>query len=421
MDFSIETHLEQINSAKTKEYFKEVYQTFVNGNYRSSIVMLYSVLICDLIYKLRDLRDVYNDTKAGKIIHEIEKMQETNPRSPDWESKLVDKISERLNLFEPSDIVAISSLQKYRHLCAHPILTNTDLLYSPNRDVVRSLIRNILEGVFIQPAFFSSKIFDTFLEDLSDIKDKITDNAGLESYLVSRYLSRMKDPDYKILFRNLWRIALLTEDSPSNENRKINIAALSILLRKRNQVCIDALRSEPDYYSKISKDEGLKRLIFIISKSPKIYSEISDSLRHLVSQFASKDESLEVVAWFLNESLEDHFIALNRKNYRELKGSNLSFLRRISQENGLLDKFVDFAIKYFGESPTFEEAKRRYETAIVILINDISIEKFKELLRVSNNNSQIFGNYSIQPKLRFMTNDRFSGEIDESDYENVFK
>ena len=127
-DFSIESSIDKIQNARTKEYFKEVYQTFVNGNYRSSIVMLYSVLICDLVYKLRDLRDIYREVKAKKILDEIEEMQKQNPNSPDWESKLIEFIKTRTSLLEPSDIVAIESLQKFRHLSAHPVLNNSDLL-----------------------------------------------------------------------------------------------------------------------------------------------------------------------------------------------------------------------------------------------------------------------------------------------------
>src|SRR5690554_6104345 len=148
-DFSIESSIEQIQNINTKKYFHEVYQTFVNGNYRSSVVMLYSVLICDLVYKLRDLRDLYNDEKAGKILKDIEQLQNINAKSPEWESKLIEFISSRLTLLEPSDIVAIESLQKYRHLSAHPVLTHSDLLYNPDKDTVRSLIKSILSGVLI--------------------------------------------------------------------------------------------------------------------------------------------------------------------------------------------------------------------------------------------------------------------------------
>lgn len=148
-DYSIENLSDSIQNPKTKQYFQEVYQTYINRNYRSSIVMLYSVMICDLVFKLRDLRDIYSDTKADKILNEIEDMQAKNPISPEWESKLIEFIKTRTNLLESSDIVAIESLQKFRHLSAHPVLSNSDLLFAPNKETVQSLIRNILEGILV--------------------------------------------------------------------------------------------------------------------------------------------------------------------------------------------------------------------------------------------------------------------------------
>lgn len=50
---------EDIYFAKTKEYFNEVLSNYANGNYRSAIVMLYSVAICDLLFKLQELLDMY--------------------------------------------------------------------------------------------------------------------------------------------------------------------------------------------------------------------------------------------------------------------------------------------------------------------------------------------------------------------------
>ena len=84
--------------------------------------MLYSVVICDLIYKLEELRDVYNDATSKKILLEIEGLQQANPKSPDWENKLVEMIADRTKLLEISDVENINQLQKHRHLSAQPVL-----------------------------------------------------------------------------------------------------------------------------------------------------------------------------------------------------------------------------------------------------------------------------------------------------------
>jgi hypothetical protein len=37
-DYSLENAIEQTNSDKTKEYFREVTSSYFNGNYRASVV-----------------------------------------------------------------------------------------------------------------------------------------------------------------------------------------------------------------------------------------------------------------------------------------------------------------------------------------------------------------------------------------------
>ncbi len=49
---------DSIYFAKTKEYFNEVISSYANGNYRSAVVMLYSVAVCDLLFKLKELCDI---------------------------------------------------------------------------------------------------------------------------------------------------------------------------------------------------------------------------------------------------------------------------------------------------------------------------------------------------------------------------
>lgn len=63
-EYSIEQRAAQIFDARTKEYFAEVLSCYVAGNYRSAVVMLWSVAVCDLLFKLQNLVDLYADAKA---------------------------------------------------------------------------------------------------------------------------------------------------------------------------------------------------------------------------------------------------------------------------------------------------------------------------------------------------------------------
>lgn len=66
---------EEIYFKKTREYFKEVVSSYSNENYRSAIVMLYSISICDILFKLQELKDMYNDSMAAKILKKVEDLR----------------------------------------------------------------------------------------------------------------------------------------------------------------------------------------------------------------------------------------------------------------------------------------------------------------------------------------------------------
>lgn len=81
MERNISELKEQIYFQRTKEYFEEVERSFYNENYRSAIVMLYSVVIADLLFKLEELKDYYLDPIAEGILEDINRMRESNPKN----------------------------------------------------------------------------------------------------------------------------------------------------------------------------------------------------------------------------------------------------------------------------------------------------------------------------------------------------
>lgn len=48
-EYSLEKMAEKIHYGKTKEYFGEVLSSYHNENYRSAVVMLWSVAVCDIV------------------------------------------------------------------------------------------------------------------------------------------------------------------------------------------------------------------------------------------------------------------------------------------------------------------------------------------------------------------------------------
>lgn len=418
-DFSIESSLEKINNVNTKTYFNEVYQTFVSGNYRSSTVMLYSVLICDLVYKLRDLRDIYGDSKAKKILEEIDALQKANPTSPDWESKLIEFIKTRTSLLEPADIVAIESLQKFRHLSAHPVLNNADLLYSPNKETVQSLIRNILDGVLTNPPFFSNKIFDILLQDLAEVKDRITDDENLDRYIKSRYFKSLKENDFKKIFRSLWKIVYMTTDKESIENGNINYRSLRIFTKHYRNVCLQLIKSEPIYYSNISNDDKIGTLIHYLASFPEMFNELEPPLKLLIQRKIDEEADFKFMGWFVSPTLLEHLNKIDLGELGEVTNDAFNYVKHLASQNLCLPEFINKAIEYFGNSHSFDNSQIRFKRTIIHIADELTLEQTKQLLVVSEDNNQIYQSFGMRPKIRAIA-EKFEKEIDKTEYPSLF-
>ena len=52
-EYSIEQRARQIFDARSREYFSEVLSCYTVGNYRSAVVMLWSVVVCDILFKIQ--------------------------------------------------------------------------------------------------------------------------------------------------------------------------------------------------------------------------------------------------------------------------------------------------------------------------------------------------------------------------------
>lgn len=159
-NFSIENIAEDIHFSRTITYFKEVISSYQNENYRSAVVMLWSVAVCDIVYKLESLIDIYSDATARLIIQEMTALQDANPTSSSWEITLIDDVFKKTKLLDSSEYENLRFLQKQRHLSAHPVLNQNKELHSPNKDTVRSLLRNTLEGLLTKPPFYTNKILE---------------------------------------------------------------------------------------------------------------------------------------------------------------------------------------------------------------------------------------------------------------------
>lgn len=393
--YSIDLLSEQIKNLKSKEYFEEVIRSYYSKNYRSATVMLYSIVICDLIFKLQELKDQFNDTNAKSILTEIEDLQKSNPTSPQWENRLIELIKEQTNILEHSDYQNILHLQKHRHLCAHPVMLQNYKLYSPNQDTVRAHIINILEGLLIKPALLSKKIFGEFLTNLADIKDILITEKDIETHLKSKYFENLNTSIEKEIFRSLWKIVFKTEDVLCNENRDINFKALNIILNRNYDVMIDYIKEDKLYFSNNLNLDFFDLILKFINNNPKTLECLNDSANTLIENKINQNKNYIFLAWFLNNTLTNHLKFLkDNDDYDfnlEIRTITIEELNKTLLNQGLLSESKEFLIMMYGRSKSFDQADSRFDNLIQPILKKLTILELTELIKNVHENSQVHG------------------------------
>jgi hypothetical protein len=402
-DYSLELNAEKIHSAKTKNYFKEVLNSYNSDSFRSSIVMLYSIVIADLIYKLEDLNDLYSDESAKRILDEIAEMQAKKPNSPDWETKLIECIKEQTKLLDPGDYQNIISLQKHRHLCAHPIITQDYELYSPNKETARAHIRNCLDGILTKPPLLSKKVINVFLKDLARVQDIILKPNELEAYITAKYLKNLPDRVEASLFRSLWRIILKLEDDDCTENRSINLQALIIILMRNPKQRLEDIKKEADYFSDLNP-KFIFEIIEVLNYRPDIYSHLSDGARVLLENKIERNADLTIAAFFRSNDVTDHIdksLALEVWDETQFDDGRISMgvvqnIADIAQRLGQNQEAHRLLIGMFANSYNYDMADIRFNHLIAPYLDEFDGQALEQLVASFDDNSQIYHRYQAK-------------------------
>lgn len=395
-EFSLEALSEKIYNHKTKDYFNEIINSYNNKSFRSATVMLWSVTVADLVFKLNDLVDLHQDEIAESILSRISQTQSENKKSSKWEKELVDDIFKQTALLSSSNKSDLDYLYAQRNLSAHPVLDSNLELHRPNRETVRSLIVNAVNGILSKAPFFSKKIIVNLVKDLEEAKAYLENNADtLKHYLESRFLSKMTQEVQLLVFRELWKFVFKLEDQNAQKNRNINFQTLDYLYRKNSSSSLEMIAEEPDYFSNISKNEKtLSNLVKLLSHRSEIYKELNNSAKVLVDELVDKGKEGFYYSNFKHKSLDDfHNDLLSYLTEEDggIKSSDISHLFTLCESPEWQLKVRILANSYYGKSPSYAGAESRYEEFILPNLESYNKCEMLHLLGEINSNDQIYG------------------------------
>lgn len=386
--FALDDAVEQIKNQNTKKLFKEVYSSYAMGNYRSAIVMLWSVVVTDLVYKLKELEAVYNDNTATNILNEIKKEQSKDATSSKWEIKIVSKFHSDLNFFETHEVSQLEHLQQVRHVSAHPVINNSDMLHTPTKSSVFALIENALNSVLTKEALFSSKVIDVILEDLGKIKKTLTTFEDKERYFEHKYLNKMSDNIMKKLIKTLWKFVFKLDNDDTEENRDINLDVIKIILKNNKEVFYKFCQEETKFISSLNMEGKLINVLM----------EFLFEYRHTLDYFepAAKATIIALLdtpkysrySLIRFKKIVDYIDSLAVKGYVSVPLNSLETIKEECEDQNCLDKFYEMCIGGYSKSVNFDDGDNQFNKLIRPILYDLDINQLESLIKLSDGNSQ---------------------------------
>ena len=398
-DYSIEQAAERIVDPKTRKHFDEVYACYVAGHYRSAVVMLWSVAIIDILFKLEHMKNAYQEPVATAILYKIDKMKKETPKSAEWESILIKEVESKTDLLDSAEFMLLKNLQENRHSSAHPVLTGQDALFSPNKETARAHIRNILDSVLTKPPFMSRKVFNTFIEDVGRFGGLNLDADRLKALLETKYFKHFSLATHINVFRSLWRVTFKSDDLQSKANRTVNRQVLEIMFSNRETDVLAAIDGDRDWFSDVSIDEDhLIEMAAFFRSNPEVYPLMTDALNGPVASYAGLSLNNSALCWFTSDSL-DYRIQTISQRISDGESLDEEVYLDFCQSLRATDCFLQvlyFGISSYGESGTYDTATLRFNKMVRPFLNEYSIEQITTLLDKIELNGQTYGRRGVQ-------------------------
>ncbi len=414
---------EDIYFSKTREYFEEVISSYSIGNYRSAIVMLYSVAICDILYKLQELRDMYNDTIADEILGEVERSRnEHDSKSKSkWEKEFIDNVYKKTKLLDLEAYTNLNHLYDHRNFSAHPALNGNYELIAPSKETTIAHIKNILQDILVKPPIFIKNVINTLTEDLRDKKDIYLNATNeLDLYLNNKYFCRMPESMKIATFKAFWKFCFcLPDDEDCKQNIHINRKALKILFDGFQREALEFIKHNENLFTVATDVNCIRNLILFLSECPVIYTELNTDTRLQIETYLKTDTGAQIIAWFTYPTLTQHIEVLRESKILKLPDNVIRNLVEHYTDNGMIHELLEFFIELYGKSGSYDTADSRFNLLIEPYMDKMSAALLIKLIEATNSNRQIWGRgaaLNANNKIMLATRNLLPKDFDYSQY-----
>lgn len=211
IDFSVFPNEEE------RDFFREVLQTYYSKNYRSSVVMLHSLVVLDLYEKLQLL--VQEGSKVADVFWKKTKEKLNDPDTPysSIEKSIVNFFINNYSSYFKGFSDDINYLICLRGKCAH-LKVDDQMVFVPKEYQVRMVIISMYNNIFSREVPFIANLYNNIRGELKEYSSKvslyeiISGKSELIEFHKKRYYKRMTPDALLKSYRSFFKLAYISEN-----------------------------------------------------------------------------------------------------------------------------------------------------------------------------------------------------------------
>lgn len=399
-----ERDLNIFESSESRNYFKEILQSYYGQNYRATIVMLYSFVIYDLFMKLQMMANE-GDGKASNKLREINTMISDDEKYSKVENEVIQFFKDNCPLYFERFVEDIDYLRNCRNKCAH-LKVNDNSLYVPSDYHARMLICSMFDNVLSVKAPFIMDLFTIAQSDVEAYSSSITyiPDDGLDTAICkairNKYLKRMTYDSIKKSYRTFIKLMFVSGDENCEQNAYGLFAfvyAMTDYIVKEGYMGVFSENSIIDTFSRIVPDtlrpspSRRNALIAIMTGFPVIMDLIRSNepvFEYISNCVLLKPEGLKHYRVFYprdSKSLHDFF--LENETVQQAYSTEILYSVLKDCDGFNLDSFMKLMV---SRIPTFNgfDAADSFMRSMLNHVEELSVETIKEIMRIYRGNGQ---------------------------------
>jgi hypothetical protein len=301
-------------------------------------------------------------------------------------------------------------------------------LYKPNKETVRSLIRNALEGVLIKPPFYTQKVVAEFLDDLDEAKVAINSFSKLKRYISSRYLDRLSQDVEMVILKTIWKLTFKLADDKCKENRQVNLWVIRTITERHSARVIEEIKDNSDVYSNIAATgEPMGFLMFYLAYYPDAYLCFSEDAKLKIKH--AKDSTVlgKLYGWFIDGDLNTHFDFLcswfASDEYPAISDQQWEHILELSDSDEWEESFSKLVTVYYCTSRSFDNADRVFVQLVLPYLKFFTKDSAVFMLENIETNNQVWDrNRAVidHPKLKEKFDKLLGKGFDYKEYPKFF-